>query len=577
MDNEKRIQARTFGRRFMKFAEKKLQKGIDYLEGQVQAVSNLQAISGSHSEPFPYFDQSTFSAAAPLSQTNNGESNNYHANYFSAHHQNFNPSTHHTAPTQPALAHSFPPPPRNGAPPPPTPFTNPFPKPEITAPQTQNTMLSNASGPIITQELLLHMQSRIPSACVSLGLPTVKEARKGLSRVLSPTRQDINLFAAQLKNSDKEAIEPNWHDLDDQLPCFAISYVQHAPQGRYKFSTGQWTNFHTVVQAIAAAGVKQFRVWLDQCLWLRDASQASWAHTGIVPYVLWPVIALGTKAPGGERTKDSFHRMWPFVEQLAGLWGMGLIIASEYRDLDFVEGNHRPWLSYNLRVSTEPEADLWIILLNIFHGAADALETGWINDVIELKEMARINVMYSTNNKIIIGSDWKRVVSSLQPLSSYFAIDNMSLPAKSEFLGDFDLYLDGSRTLKCDSWDGVREWFSGNEAPIPNTPTDGLIYIGLDKYNIITNIGEFQLLDKGNVTKALWLIVAMQGRSSNFSRGRVAWTKILTGPGSCRLREIIGNSDIDGVKRVLRDELKNRSLEIHSANVISSEVAIQWM
>ncbi|KAI0560711.1 hypothetical protein FGB62_103g05 [Gracilaria domingensis] len=600
MDDSRRVPFGAASRRFMKFAGKKLQKGVAYLEDQVNKTSMIAnyASPSHHVQTYPHSNEPSFDASPlpPQASPHTGYSSSNHHEAPSYGH--FNPSTVTATPAPHPHSTSYienaPSYPSYHGPPPPAQFTEPFPQqpqhpqpdihtPTAAMPYASNspaTPLLNASGPIITQELLFQMQARVPSACKSLGLAPIREARKGLSRVLSPTHQDIELFATQLKNSQVEAIELNWNNVDDHLPCFAISYVQHQQQGRYKFSHEQWRNFHTAVQAIAAAGVRHFRVWLDQCLWLRDASQANWAHTGIVPYVLWPVIALGAKSPGGERTKDSFHRMWPFVEQLAGLWGMGLIVASEYRNHHSVEGDHRSWLSYNLRTKTEPELDMKIILLNIFHGAADALKTGWVEDVLELKEMAKANVMYS-NDEIIIGSDWKTRFSSFAPLSLDTAIENIKMPVKdtdSYYEDDdgFDMYLDGSRTLKCNNWNGVREWFSGNDGPTLSGP---LGFSDLEdhmvKYNVMTNVGEYQLLSMRSRDDSIWLMVAMHGRSSNFSRGRVAWTKILTGPRSCRLEDMLDNGDIDGIRRTLSEELRNRGLQVLSAKGVWGE--IEWM
>lgn len=414
---------------------------------------------------------------------------------------------------------------------------------------------------IINQELLMQVNTRPHSARAKLGDTAVVEARKGLSRVLRPGDEaDLELFAQQLKNADAAACEPDFRGIKDKVPCFAMSYVHSNEHvGRFKFSPEQWGNFKAVCEEMYDCGVTKIRVWLDQCLWLRDASQGAWAHTGLMPYVLWPVISLGVKAPGAERTLETYKRMWPFVEEVAGLWSMGVIITSELRGKTADSGSRR-WMSFQLRLKCEPEISMEMILLNIYHGAVDDLHTGWQEDVDELKEMARWNVMCKSDD-IIVGSDWRSRIATLPPQYLHQIVPSLRLPYKLEYFQSFNMYLDGSRQLQREEpWNGAIEWMSGNEES--GVEVDQLYHLTvlsrLTQIQLITDMGEFQILGHDGNRSAIWLLVAMDGRSSDFSRGHVEWTKVIHGKSSCQLHDAIGSGRRMVIENVLREQLSKR-------------------
>lgn len=424
---------------------------------------------------------------------------------------------------------------------------------------------------ILDQELLMQVNTRPHSARVTLGDTAVLEARKGLSRVLRPGDEaDLELFAQQLRNTDASACEPDFRRINDKVLCFAVSYVHtDAPVGRFKFTRDQWGNFKAACAEIADCSVMEMRVWLDQCLWLRDASQGAWAHTGLMPYVLWPVISLGVKAAGGERTLETFRRMWPFVEEVAGLWSMGVIITSELRGKN-VESGSRRWLSLQLRHRCEPEVSMRLILLNIFHGAVDDLHTGWAEDVEELKEMARWNFICDSE-QVIVGSDWKSRTGNLSLKPGYSLVSDMQLAftggddsdSDTEDEDKIDMYLDGSRKVQRGAWHGVTEWLSGNEGFESCSESIREFQRDLHKTQLITNEGEYQILTDGSRGdgihrrrgEAIFLLVAMDGRSSRFSRGHVAWTKVIHGASSCRLYGAISEGKQHVIESILHEQL----------------------
>lgn len=427
-----------------------------------------------------------------------------------------------------------------------------------------------------------------------MGDHAVIEARKGLSRLLrADDPNDLSLFAHQLHTSDKAACEPNYQNYTETVPSFALSYVQQRPPegSRFKFSSEQWQRFLRIVGELCKCGVVHFRVWLDQCLWLRDASQESWAHTGIMPYILWPVLSLGDRVMGADRTWQSRQRMWPFVEEVAGLWSLGLIMASEMRGKTMQSGV-RDWMSFNLRLKCEPERSVWIVLLNIFHGATDHLQTGWREDVEELNEMAKLNFTRQVQN-VIIGSDWRSRVTSAQ--FRYDVVTAVMLPVDPKYFGmpgqGVDMYLDGSRTVfNQDRWDGKQEWLSGMNIKLPyDFPNvNGLDVMGfmsglsgLAWWNVITDKGEFQLLSNNALTSALWLLVAMDGATSGYGRGHVAWTKVLHGKITCelsRFSQITATQFDDGgymlVQKAIQEQLE-RQVQILSLKLVTG-VNIEW-
>lgn len=440
-------------------------------------------------------------------------------------------------------------------------------------------------GTILDTDLLVQVNSRPHSARETLGDTAVVEARKGLSRVLRPRDDaDLELFATQLKNTDASACEPDFRGIKDKVVCFAMSYVHtKKPVGRFKFTSEQWGNFKAACAEISGSGVQEMRVWLDQCLWLRDASQGAWAHTGLMPYVLWPVISLGVKSAGGERTLVTFDRMWPFVEEVAGLWSMGVIITSELRG-STVDSGHRRWLSFQLRRRCEPEMSMMLILLNIFHGAVDDLHTGWKEDVEELKEMAKWNLVCANEN-VIVGSDWRSRIANLPVKSIHTMVPSLRLPYADLHYngtprGSVNMYLDGScKFEKEEGWDGMKEWLSGNEVAVAQTDRTSSAYdrVMAKKFTqvqIFTDVGEFQILGSGKCGYALWLLVAMDGLSSRFSRGHVAWTKVMHGLSSCSLEHALMGGKTHVVENVLKEQL-GKKVRITSMTSRDNE-PIQW-
>lgn len=427
---------------------------------------------------------------------------------------------------------------------------------------------------LLPRNLLDQVATRPSSAFASIGRTAVIEARKGLSRVITITdRDDIVLFSSQLRASDCAAVEQQY-SLEDDVPCFAISYVQQScPIGRYKFSEQQWKNLEAVLGALVDSGVSKLRLWLDQCLWLRDASQGSWAHTGILPYVMWPVISLGIKLLGSDRTADTYVRMWPFVEEVAGLWSMGVITAQEMRDK---HGQHgaRESLQYGLRQALQPEVSLALVLVNIYHGAVDRLETGWTEDVKELKEMARWNRNCAAD-KVIVGSDWQVRCAAHDALQASVVVQRLALPFWDKNLGGYNLYIDGSRTVEMDSWTGLREFMSGNGEALESTSLEKeKLEHGMKKVNVMTDNEEFQLLGIGGVRKKVWLIVAMSGVSSHFKRGRVAWTKVMCGKSSCRVNTAVDDGNLMVLQQILGEQLE-RTVNVKSALVMN--LPIEWV
>ena len=423
-------------------------------------------------------------------------------------------------------------------------------------------------GEIISQDLLMQAQTRPHSARVVLGDTAVLEARKGLSRVLQVGSEgDLELFAQQLKSSDNAACEPDFREYNDKIPCFAISYVHSdRPTGRFKFSVEQWDSFKAACEEIFGSGVKEIRIWLDQCLWLRDASQGAWAHTGLMPYVMWPVISLGVKAAGAEKTLDTNERMWPFVEEVAGLWSMGVIITRELRGKTMDTGSRR-WLSFQLRHKCEPEESMRLLLLNIFHGAVDGLQTGWQEDVEELKDIAKWNVLCETEHAIV-GSDWRSRMARLERRSTYGLITELMLDSEP------NKYLDLSRKVKNEEgWTGSSEWASGVGKDISGTNISHT-YSDPHQYQVMTNCGEFQIIRRHDSQSGICLLVAMDGRSSDFSRGRVQWTQVMFGESSCFLDDALDEEKIFVVEEALREHL---GIRVGITSIVKrTSTPIQW-
>lgn len=283
------------------------------------------------------------------------------------------------------------------------------------------------------EELLDAAFERQGSALNILGSTLLDEARKGLSRVIDPGDDaDIQLFSVQLRRMDFSACESDFkRGGRDGIPCFALSYTRKDRMvGRFPFEKLQWDNFRRAMNLLASSGIRQVRVWLDQCLWLRDANLVCWAHTGIVPYVIWPVVSLGLKIDTADRTIDSYERVWPFVEEVAGLLSMGVLTFCEMSQggeaLEHI-------VQYNQRVCLELEVSILAIFHIICEGALNELECSCPEDVMELVDMAQFN-MENECQDVIIGGNWRSRIAPVQrcPQSRPFRSS-----AKSKYLASY--------------------------------------------------------------------------------------------------------------------------------------------
>eukprot|EP00177_Eucheuma_denticulatum_P003164 GFKZ01005699.1.p1 GENE.GFKZ01005699.1~~GFKZ01005699.1.p1 ORF type:complete len:606 (+),score=45.23 GFKZ01005699.1:90-1907(+) len=444
------------------------------------------------------------------------------------------------------------------------------PKPPAALPQQTSVLPS----PIIEQ-----IHTRPYSALVKFGSEAVREACKGLSRVITPgDSNDLKLFGTQLRATDPNAIVQNYETcLEDRIPCFAVSYVQldkqHA-EGRFKFSSHGWHNLHTALAEVRKAGVHRCRLWLDQCLWIRDASTGSWAHTGLMPYVLWPVISLSDRVPGRDRTAPTYSRMWPFVEEVAGLWSLGVLMTSEFRSAACVRGDVRRWVSFNHRQKLEPEDSFELLLKNIYHGAADPLETGWKEDVEELKDMARWNLGCSAKHPVV-GPGWRDRIARENTLSWSDLLNGLMLPRDRTFSRFENVWLDGSRFCARGSWHGLQEWTSGNGH---SSRVNSCRSVARESYNCVSDKGEFQIIYLNTYRGGgLSLLVAMDGRSSGMTRGKVAWTKIISGRSSCQFPSLQRGAPVNRqvLSLILAEQLGVGRVHIYSCEKFDGQ--IEWV
>ena len=429
---------------------------------------------------------------------------------------------------------------------------------------------------LLRPQTLNNMNMRPKVALTKLG-QCVVDTRKGLSRVLTASQDDLSLFARELMTSNTRALEPHWqtHNWDD-IPTFAVSYVHHEGRGFYRFSEQQWRNLTNAINKIAESGVQHFRLWLDQCYIMRGHESSSWAQIGIVPYVIWPVISLGVKWLNSDRTESSYKRMWPFLEEISALWGMGIIIASEHASYNPTEG-FKPSISYDVRRMLSPEKTMALVLTNMFHGAADKLATSAATDKQELNDLARSNILTNSSD-VVVGYDWRQRLDAKPPADAQSVLEYLSGKLDCNKQTGRGIYLDGSKKLTCNTWSGIAEWMSGNDNPsrpyrVPYN-WQQRFDMSLDKYSIFTNLGEFQLLCDKAPAPQLWMLVAMRGQSYEFSHGKVEWTKIVTGPSTSTLRFNLENDDYRALECTLREEV-GASLKIDSCKSMNGR-SIEW-
>ena len=426
------------------------------------------------------------------------------------------------------------------------------------------------STPLLPQDTLPQNRARVVSASDKFGRLAMAEARKGLSRVLQTgCIEDLESFALQLQTADKAACAADYEECDD-IPVFALTY-RHADAAEgcgFAFGDGlhcsQWVNFVVCMKEIAFCGIGKIRVWVDQCMWIREGGyvgRGGWAHTGVVPYVLWPVISLGYKRPGAERSVVTERRMWPFLEEVAGLWSMGVMITEEMRDMTD-ERSLRRTCSFNRRTQLEPERAMEVLLLNVFHGACDELEMGCKSDLEELEQMAVLNV-FADSEDIFVGSDWRERAAGIRKKAYGIAIFSIRLSLRSETLGGYDVYIDASRKAQGKTWNGLVEFLSGHSSGLEATENDwGLLRFGMGKYNIVADNMELLLLELGIHTQrksaGLWLIVCMEGQSSNFSRGTVRWTKVAMGKSGCNMGRALKKGNYLVLGKCLEEQIGER-------------------
>lgn len=431
--------------------------------------------------------------------------------------------------------------------------TAPIPGPLPTVPP----LPGNIGTKLISAETQSQARTRVFSAEYTFGDEAIREARKGLSRViLTSDAKDIDLFAHQLRTNDHRACDPS-HIKEKEVFHMAISYIPTTTQdsNSFDFCSSQWENFKAALQQLYSSGVNYVRVWLPPCLRICDESPSSVVHERLIPFIIWPVLSLGVKVVDRDRTFASFQRASNFLEELSALWSIGLIVTQEQtsRNKDFVKRK----VSYNIRERLEPEQSLLHMFHHIYHGAIDDMISSQDEQMQELKSLALIHVGYKLD-KVVIGSDWRSRVGGMTPKSGHEIVNSLQLEGHDDSITNSHIYLEGSRSVAKngdDGWHGVKEFMSGNEPLVRFTKEDfEKLEMEMKKVNVFTNKGEFQILGYCNGSRSLWLLVAMDGFSADFSRGRVAWTKIIHGECSRDLHQAIETGNSGAIKMVLDEQ-----------------------
>lgn len=175
-------------------------------------------------------------------------------------------------------------------------------------------------------------------------------------------------------------------------------------------------------------------------------------------------------------------------------------------------------------------------------------------------------------------SDWRTRIGSLPHKSASEIFSRMHMPYKVASLSSsFNLYLDGSRKFAMDkAWDGWMEWMFGDEeaGAERNEECVKKMQAELTKVQILSDAGEFQILGHDVQGRAIWLLVAMDGVSSGFSRGHVGWTKVMHGASSCQLHDATEMRKKQVVANVLQEQL-GKKVRIR-AMVSREKEAIEW-
>lgn len=350
-------------------------------------------------------------------------------------------------------------------------------------------------------------------------------------------------------------MENEYKDISGSSIIFVVSYRHFEPQGKFKFSSDQWEKLKRFFEMLSIAGVKKIRLWLDQCLRMRDSNSTSWAHTGIFPYCIWPVISLGTKLQtNDDRTLESMDRYWLFLEEISALWGAGLIIMSERS-------------TYNSRKKLNSENAMKLVLLNIFHGAAVDLDTEWNDDKIILKEIAK-QYIFSGSSKLSVGPNWK-IDPGFQNFDPLALVRKLCL-ADIDEIRDSSGYLDGSCEVSAQNkWGGIEEFFSGNQFVDPTMMQkpgfeQAFGFFKQTKVELDTRdnkkleLQQIRLCEAEPIRakKSLWILVKSHGFPE------ISWRKVVHGKSSTHLSSVLKNPNRILLKFILAEQLQISEADI---------------
>lgn len=399
----------------------------------------------------------------------------------------------------------------------------------------------------VPSNLRTQMISRRYSATKDFGIEAFDEACKGLSRIIDTgDPNDLDLFFEQLYESSTDAIGYGSQS-DDRSIIFAISYVQNPRKERLKFSNQQMDSLRFFVRHLSLAGKRNLTFWLDQCLGIRDSSKQSWTHIGILPFAIWPVISLGVKQSArDDKSIETRKLFWPFIEEIAGLWGAGMYITRELRYANAALDDFIFYCSRNLRLELNPHETMEMILLNIFHGAADELSTGWSEDRDELYDMARRNILYGAK-RIFVGPDWKDKLKVRK--LNHGIIRKRLLLEDADREGKTGRYIDSSRKIIYESVPTIFEVIlSGNklEESDSHENSQNLFTVAESFRGILHNDQSLvlhRLSEDVFGLNSLWIAIVTKVDQNSFSHQKEIYSQIVSSKKSSLLKTAFNNGN----------------------------------
>lgn len=180
---------------------------------------------------------------------------------------------------------------------------------------------------------------------VRKGLSRVLDMSKGVSEIFT-LREEVNAAALSYEGDDSIFGVTVADITDSTIPIFVVSYRHCVFEQSWRMSEGQIKELFVILSMLTDGG--KLRLWCDRILPEKLARTLRWEAIGLLPYTMFPVIALGCHSTFvGEAADD---RLWLEVERHMAFKALGLItIQKKVRGSRQARFTLRPFVSSSIR------------------------------------------------------------------------------------------------------------------------------------------------------------------------------------------------------------------------------------